>query len=42
MRPDIDPNTTFSVVSINGGVNVPNQVSMGEAVLDVEYAIGRF
>ncbi|KAJ7302279.1 family S53 protease-like protein [Mycena albidolilacea] len=40
MRPDIDPNTTFSVVSINGGVNVPNQVSMGEAVLDVEYAIG--
>ncbi|KAJ7156531.1 family S53 protease [Mycena crocata] len=40
-RPDIDPNTTFDLISIDGGIN--NQLPFGaglEADPDMQYAVG--
>ncbi|KZP29429.1 family S53 protease [Athelia psychrophila] len=40
-RPDMSPNTTFSVVSVNGGINDQKASIAGkEANLDIQYTVG--
>ncbi|KAJ7065772.1 family S53 protease-like protein [Mycena amicta] len=41
LRPDIDPNTTFSLLTADGGVNPQLPIDAGtEADLDIEYTMG--
>lgn len=40
-RPDMSPNTTFSLVSVNGGINDQKLSIAGtEANLDIQYTVG--
>jgi tripeptidyl-peptidase-1 len=40
-RPDLNPSTTFDLVSVNGGTNPQNIKQAGyEANLDVQYTVG--
>lgn len=39
-RPDMDPNTTFNLTSVDGGVNDQNRTEAGgEANLDIQYTV---
>ncbi|KAI0329366.1 subtilisin-like protein [Cubamyces sp. BRFM 1775] len=39
-RPDMDPNTNFTVDSVDGGVNDQDGPSASEADLDIQYTVG--